>query len=144
MSAGPRQGLVTQPGPPAHPLAGEDSGIWTDSPLPRLHTGGEFHMRQLGGFCQKWGVGAGPANTADVRSGLLHQGCAIGAKQPQGWFPGAQSGCLAQEPAQSTATGPGKQRRSANLCSELYTRLGSCSRHARQVDRGFTREGNMS
>lgn len=84
---------MTQPGPQAHHLTRKDRGTWTDSPLPRLHTWGEFPMRNLGGFARNRGVGVGSglAETADVCSGLLHQGCAIKTKQPWGWFPAAQS-----------------------------------------------------
>lgn len=91
-----REGGWKGAGPQAYPLARKDSGIWTDSPLPRLHTWGKFPVRQLGGFCQKRG-GAGPANAADVRSGLLHRGCAIETKQARGWFPGAPSRCLTRD-----------------------------------------------
>lgn len=48
---------MTQPGPQVHCLTRKDRGTWTDSPLPRLHTRGEFPMRNLGGFARNRGWG---------------------------------------------------------------------------------------
>lgn len=47
------------------------------------------------------GLGAGPAQTADVHFGLQHQGCAIKTKQLWGWFPATQSCGLTRD------SGPG-------------------------------------
>lgn len=82
------------------------------------------------------GLGAEPAQTADVRFGLLHQGCAIKTKQLWGWFPATQSCGLTRD----LGPGHGHEARKTEVCwadrvpgSDSALRTGSSPRAARQA-----------